>query len=279
MKNIIPLIFLISPLLFSCDKEDMKETPDPNAIQLLNTSNFGQILTDDKGKTLYFFSRDSKNASTCEGGCLNAWPIFYAEVLTLDEGLDEADFAIITRSNGEKQSTYKGWPLYYFANDTEPGNVNGDGANDIWWVAKPDYTVMIANSQLIGADGNNYILNDTGAYVVGAGNTFYLTDDIGNTLYGFTKDKFDKNKYTKDDFSNNGTWPIYETELAELPGKLNKEDFGVIDVFGKKQLTFHGWPLYYFGNDNARGDNKGVSVPRPGVWPVVNTDTQDAPAQ
>ncbi len=157
MKNIITFTILIIAFLFSCDKENMTETPepDPNAVQLVNTSNFGQILTDEEGKTLYFFSRDFKNTSNCQGGCLNAWPSFYAEDLTLDEGLDEADFAIITRSNGEKQTTYKGWPLYYFANDTEPGMVNGEGVNDIWWVGKPDYTVMMANAQLFGADGKN----------------------------------------------------------------------------------------------------------------------------
>ncbi|WP_425564114.1 hypothetical protein [Saccharothrix xinjiangensis] len=48
---------------------------------------------------------------------------------------------------------------------------------------------------------------------------------------------------------------------------------GSIQVYGKTQLVYRGWPLYYFGQDQQRGDTKGVSVPRPGVWPIVNQET------
>nr|MBA2761379.1 hypothetical protein [Segetibacter sp.] len=59
---------------------------------------------------------------------------------------------------------------------------------------------------------------------------------------------------------------------------LDKTLFGVIDVFGKKQLTYKGWPLYYFGQDaQVRGANKGISFPSPAVWPVVGKDTPTAP--
>ncbi len=282
MKNILFLVIAGAFfLLSSCDKDDAMENPEPtpNAVKLTNTTDIGMILTDHEGRSLYFFSRDSKGVSTCSGGCLGAWPIFYTEELTLDDGLDEADFKVITTDNGDKQTTYKGWPLYYFANDTEPGMVNGDGANNVWYAAKPDYTVMMVNAQLIGANGTNYVVNDTGSFVEGEGNTFYLTDERGRTLYGFAPDKYDKNNYTKEDFSNDGNWPIYETELTAITSNLSTDDFNVIDVFGKNQLTFRGWPLYYFGKDESPGDNKGISIPRPGVWPVVNEDTQYAPIQ
>ena len=59
---------------------------------------------------------------------------------------------------------------------------------------------------------------------------------------------------------------------------MNKDDFGMINVHGQDQLTYKGWPLYYFGQDSERGDNKGVSVPSPGVWPIINNATADAPA-
>ncbi|MEO1013153.1 MAG: hypothetical protein AAFX53_17800, partial [Bacteroidota bacterium] len=54
-------------------------------------------------------------------------------------------------------------------------------------------------------------------------------------------------------------------------------DFGSIDVFGRSQLTFKGWPVYKFGQDAQRGDNFGVGFPRPGVWPIINPDTPEAP--
>ena len=50
-----------------------------------------------------------------------------------------------------------------------------------------------------------------------------------------------------------------------------------IDVHGRTQITYKGWPVYYFGQDAARGDNKGVSVGGPGKWPVINEATPLAP--
>lgn len=58
---------------------------------------------------------------------------------------------------------------------------------------------------------------------------------------------------------------------------MSATDFGEIDVHGKMQLTYKGWPLYYFGQDQNRGETKGVSVPAPGVWPIVNMNTSQAP--
>ena len=279
-KDLIPLMLAIL-FAVACDDEENK-TPEPepgNSVQLMDHSSLGSVLTDEAGMTLYYFSRDFQSTSVCEGGCLANWPIFYTDQLSLDEGLDEGDFATITRGDGEKQTTYKGWPLYYFANDANPGDVAGEGANNIWYVAKPDYSLMLVSAQLTGADGNQYVVNDTGAYVVGEGSTLYLTDAIGNTLYGFNNDKYDVNNFTKEDFSNDASWPIYEVALAAIPSTLDESDFNVIDVHGRSQLTYRGWPLYYFGADENRGDNKGVSVPRPGVWPIVNLDTQDAPME
>ncbi|MCH5686796.1 hypothetical protein LWM68_22570 [Niabella sp. W65] len=64
-----------------------------------------------------------------------------------------------------------------------------------------------------------------------------------------------------------------------VPSVLDKSLFSVIDVFGKKQLTYKGWPLYYFGEDGmVMGASKGVSVPAPGIWPVATRGLNPAPA-
>jgi predicted lipoprotein with Yx(FWY)xxD motif len=169
-------------------------------------------------------------------------------------------------------TTYKGWPLYYYAGDASPGDVNGDGLNNLWFVAKPDYSLMVANGQLVGADGKMY----TSDYMEGTGITVYFTDINGRTLYIFVNDEKDTNNYTNPDFSNNSTWPIFYVDIEMLPSGMDPADFGQIDVFGEPQLTFRGWPLYYFGSDAQRGETKGVSVPVPGIWPVVNNDTDPA---
>jgi len=257
----------------SCKKDDPVVENKTNAIKIAENSTFGKIITDSNGMTLYFFSKDAKGTSLCTDGCLDNWPVFYEETITVDDGLDAADFGSITRADGSMQTTYKGWPLYYFANDAKPGDTNGDKVLDIWYVAKPDYSLMYVTAQLVGHDGKNYKSD----YTVGDGNTFYITDIEGRTLYSFKKDMSNKNNFTAEDFSNNGVWPIAEIAIDKIPSILNAADFGTIDVYGKTQLTYKGWPLYYFGQDAERGDNKGISYPAPGVWPVVNTETTTAP--
>ncbi|MHC6201525.1 COG4315 family predicted lipoprotein [Elizabethkingia miricola] len=148
----------------------------------------------------------------------------------------------------------------------DSGKTGGENIGGVWFLAKPDYTIMLTNAQLVGHDGKNY----TSAYTEGTGKTLYFTDARGVTLYTFKNDKQNKNNFTAADFSNNGVWPIYETYKIVVPSGLDKSLFGSITVFGKKQLTYKGWPLYHFGQDNmVMGSNKGVSFPPPGgIWSV-----------
>jgi predicted lipoprotein with Yx(FWY)xxD motif len=270
-------IFLATTTLISCSKDsnDIVKPTDVVSVKLTEHATLGKLLSDSAGNTLYFFSADANGSSGCNGACATTWPPFYKEKRNFSEGLDSTDFATITRTDGTKQTTYKGWPLYYYSLDTKPGDANGEGIFGIWFVAKADYTVMLARTQLVGNDGVQY----NSSYQPGTGNTIYLTDSLGRTLYAFSPDHFNTNTYTKQDFSNNGFWPILEIGgVRSVPSDLSKTDFGTTDVFGKTQLTYKGWPLYYFGPDNqTRGNTKGVSVPLPGVWPIVNKNSTAAP--
>jgi predicted lipoprotein with Yx(FWY)xxD motif len=51
-------------------------------------------------------------------------------------------------------------------------------------------------------------------------------------------------------------------------------DVNDFEVITDDQVSFRGNPLYYFGSDKARGDTRGVSVPNPGIWPIVNDNTE-----
>ncbi|WP_417885204.1 hypothetical protein [Zunongwangia sp.] len=287
MKKSIFILAFAALFIQSCSSDDNASETITNSeteqktsanVTLTNTGTFGDILTDESGKTLYFFSNDAKDNSTCTSGCLSAWPVFYQETIKTDDDLDTSDFATITRPDGKKQTTYKGWPLYYYVNDTQTGDIKGDGVGEIWYVAKPDYSLMFVNSQLVGADGKNYIINSDNEYVEGEGLTKYLTDNAGNTLYAFSPDKKDTNTYTSEDLSNDAAWPIFNINPENVPSILNRSDFNTISVHNKsEQLTYKGWPLYYFGGDSTKGDNKGVSVPVPGIWPIVNNNSIEAP--
>jgi predicted lipoprotein with Yx(FWY)xxD motif len=283
--NLRMLLTAVTLLFLAACKDDETITPEvPKEINLASNATLGTILVDGNGSTLYFFAKDTKGTSTCNDGCTNTWPVFYVEGLEVGTGLISSDFGEITRSDGEKQITYKGWPLYYYSPASDgvlesPGETLGDGVNNVWYVAKDDYSLMIADAQLVGHDGLNY----TSEYVAGDGSTKYFTDEYGRTLYMFTKDYKDDNNFTAADLSNNSVWPVYHVEMEDLPSYINSTEFGEITLADgiTKQTTFRGWPLYYFGQDAmVRGSNKGVSFPSPGVWPILNNETAmalDAP--
>lgn len=270
-------VIALACLSVACTREQAPPVPPPpvDNIVLKEIAPLGQVLTDSAGRTLYFYTRDTTGNSVCSGGCRDNWPIFYTTTIRLGAGLAAADFGTITRPDGAKQNTYKGWPLYYYKNDAAAGEVKGENVGKVWFVAKPDYTIMLMNGPLIGNNGKQY----TSAYVEGVEMVQYFTDAYGRTLYGYKNDRNKQNKYTREDFSNNGTWPINEVaELKKVPTGVDPADIAVINVFTKKQLTYKGWPLYYFGPDGMqRGKTKGVSVPTPGVWPIVNQQTVVAP--
>ncbi|MBT1697075.1 hypothetical protein KK083_09330 [Fulvivirgaceae bacterium PWU4] len=249
------------------------------SIMLVSHATYGNVLTDNQGRILYFFARDTKGTSNCTGGCLTRWPFFKTDQIVIPSGglLNAADFGSIG-DGATKQTTYKGRPLYYFSPDNNgsieaAGQTGGENFGTIWFVAKPDYSLMVANAQLVGLDGKNY----TSAYVEGTGVTRYFTDAAGRTLYLFTNDKKSTNTFTNSTFSNDANWPIFHTQITRLPSGMSASDFGTITVFGRSQLTYKGWPLYYFGQDAAKGDTKGVSVGGPGKWPVITTATAEAP--
>lgn len=291
MKKLIKISLAIAlPLLIinseGCKKGD-NTPPDvvvTKQIKLASSKTLGNYLVGQDGRTLYYFSNDFNGQNSCAGGCEAVWPYFNVINLTPDqigEGLAYSDFATITAANGKKQLTYKNWPLYYYApsiNGTNTpeasGQTTGEGVGGVWFVAKPDYSIMLVSAQLTGHDGKTYTSN----YTEGTGKTIYFSDSKGLTLYTFKNDKANTNTFTKSDFSNDGVWPIYQTDQIVVPSILDKSLFSSISVFGKKQLTYKGWPLYYFGQDaGVRGSNKGISFPLPGTWPVAVKDAAAAP--
>ncbi len=96
-----------------------------------------------------------------------------------------------------------------------------------------------------------------------------LADGEGDTLYLFTKDTKDtSNCYDKCAQSWPAVLPAGQPTLmdgvnAALLGTSQRTD-------GTSQLTYNGWPLYYFAKDQAPGDTNGQSLG--GVWWVVSAE-------
>jgi predicted lipoprotein with Yx(FWY)xxD motif len=93
----------------------------------------GKALVDMKGMTLYTFDRDSNGMSACSGQCAQNWPPLMAPANAAKSG----DWTVVTREDGAKQWAYKGKPLYTWVKDTKPGDVTGDGVNNVWHIAAP----------------------------------------------------------------------------------------------------------------------------------------------
>jgi predicted lipoprotein with Yx(FWY)xxD motif len=98
----------------------------------------GVALTDADGLTLYGFTNDGDGHPTCNDACADAWPPLLVGSDTLPEGLDAAVFSVVSRDDGSFQLKAGKWPLYRFAGDDEPGQTNGQGSGDVWFVVNPD---------------------------------------------------------------------------------------------------------------------------------------------
>jgi predicted lipoprotein with Yx(FWY)xxD motif/plastocyanin len=98
----------------------------------------GTILTDPKGMTLYLFTKDTTaGESSCYDKCAQSWPPFTAEEpFSLPFNM-QGELTTIQRTDGTTQVAYNGIPLYYFAKDKAPGDVNGQDVGEVWYVLGP----------------------------------------------------------------------------------------------------------------------------------------------
>ena len=108
--------------------------------QVLQTEHAGgtTVLANAKGLTLYWFAPDTPTASRCSGECATYWPPVPGSV-TAGPGVT-GKLGTITRSDGSKQATYNGRPLYTYVGDSSPGQASGNNLNlngGLWYAVKP----------------------------------------------------------------------------------------------------------------------------------------------
>jgi predicted lipoprotein with Yx(FWY)xxD motif len=94
------------------------------------TSPLGTILVDSQGMTLYHLSGEQGGKFICTGSCLAVW-----HPLTVPAGRQPSgevgSLGTVKRPEGTVQVTYKGTPLYTFAQDKQTGETNGQGIKDV----------------------------------------------------------------------------------------------------------------------------------------------------
>jgi len=98
------------------------------AVVKTGPSKLGRILVDSHGKTLYLWAHDKGRRSTCYGDCAAYWPPLITHGSPSARGGAQAGLlGTSKRRDGRLQVTYAGHPLYYFVQDTKPGQTKGEG--------------------------------------------------------------------------------------------------------------------------------------------------------
>ncbi|OEJ35529.1 SCO0930 family lipoprotein [Streptomyces subrutilus] len=100
----------------------------------------GDHIVDGKGMTVYRFKPDTAwpMVSKCVGDCLAKWPVVPPVDKADAKGITERNYLVLDRPDGKKQQTVDCWPVYTFAGDNKPGDINGQGVGGTWYAVAPD---------------------------------------------------------------------------------------------------------------------------------------------
>lgn len=113
------------------------------SVTIADSSEYGQYLADAEGRALYLFTTDTQGMGdmepqiSCSGECLDHWPLFTAQGDPQAGANVDISLLGTTEHEGEMVVTYNGWPLYYFAADQGPGETQGQGRGDVWYLISP----------------------------------------------------------------------------------------------------------------------------------------------
>jgi predicted lipoprotein with Yx(FWY)xxD motif len=214
--------------------------------------------------TLYIYSKDTPDTSTCTGDCAKAWPPFTpAGSVTAGTGVDQSLIGSVTLADSSKVITWNHMPLYYFAGDKKPGDTTGQGVDGVWFIVGPRGNVM----KRLGAynpSGNAMVNMATNATL-----SQILVDGKGMTLYIFTQDTPDKSTCTGDCAK---AWPPFTTKGSVTAGSgVQQSMLGTATLAdGSKIVTYNHLPLYYWSGDTKPGDVTGQGVSS--IWFVVSPE-------
>jgi predicted lipoprotein with Yx(FWY)xxD motif len=101
----------------------------------------GTYVADGAGRTLYRFDKDSArpSKSNCNGDCATAWPplLIKSPGKIYPKGVNPKILGYVERADHTCQVTIDGHPVYYFAGDAKPGDIDGQGVNGTWFAVSP----------------------------------------------------------------------------------------------------------------------------------------------
>ncbi|MCX4579293.1 SCO0930 family lipoprotein [Streptomyces sp. NBC_01571] len=237
-------------------------------LAVAESTTLGKVLTDSAGFTLYRFEKDTAEPpkSNCDGDCAKAWPAVPADGATAATGVDKALLGEVTRTDGTKQLTIGGWPMYRYAKDTKAGDTNGQGVGGIWYASAPDGK----KATLAALPGLSTRKDPKLGEIV--------VDKNGMTVYRFMKDQAWPVSKSACVGACLEKWPVVApVKAADTKGVQKKGLMGFTRPDGAKQMTVNCWPIYTFSGDTKAGDTNGQGVG--GTWYAVAPDGKPVGAQ
>jgi predicted lipoprotein with Yx(FWY)xxD motif len=171
----------------------------------MSKSPLGDVLVGPNGRTLYIFTKDTKNTSNCYDTCATNWPPLLTDLPPqAATGIKNNLIGTTKRTDGKMQVTYAGMPLYYWAKDKAPGDMTGQNVGEVWFVVQPDGKII----QRAAPTSAKVSIANTNL-----GNILVGPD--GKTLYIFTKDEANKSNCYDSCATN---WPPLLTEAKPAAG-------------------------------------------------------------
>ncbi|WP_433262221.1 hypothetical protein ACQPZF_28870 [Actinosynnema sp. CS-041913] len=116
----------------------------------------GWFVADAGGFALYRYDKDTAKPpkSTCDGECLKTWPPVLVGEHTMTSGVDPTLVGSVARSDGKKQVTLAGWPLYRYTGDKKAGDLAGQGKGGTWFAITPEGKKAQANDGAADTPGS-----------------------------------------------------------------------------------------------------------------------------
>ncbi|MEV6548543.1 SCO0930 family lipoprotein [Streptomyces sp. NPDC051597] len=236
-----------------------------------DSKELGKVVTDSAGFTLYRFDKDTASPpkSNCDGDCAKLWPAVPAGSAVAPPGTDAGLMGEVTRTDGTKQLTIAGWPMYRYTKDTKPGDATGQGVGGTWHAAAPDGKKATASADSSGAGEQApglpglSVRDDAKLGKI-------IVDARGMTVYRFKKDSAwpMKSACTGDCLKK---WPVVApVEKKNTEGIIQKGFVTFDRPDGIKQQSINCWPVYTYSGDSKPGDTNGQGVG--GTWWAVSPE-------
>jgi predicted lipoprotein with Yx(FWY)xxD motif len=126
----------------------------------LGKTPLGRVLVDARGRTLYLFENDKHGKSACYGACAAYWPPLLSTAKPRPgKGVRASLLGLTKRTDGKRQVTYAGHPLYTFVGDKRATQTTGEGLTDFgaaWDAVSATGRAVEPTTSDPSATGNGY---------------------------------------------------------------------------------------------------------------------------